>query len=80
MLAGASLSALVAVPMVGGSSESGTALGSDEATVIATTAAGIGLGAWFVIRQQPEMRRSSVAIAPSFSRDGGRGVRVRVKF
>lgn len=81
VLAGATAGALVAVPLVNGGSESGTAIGSDETTVAVTTATGALLGFVLASSQRKYFERAQqVSITPFSTRHRGHGLRVALRF
>lgn len=80
VLAGATLGALAAVPLIGGSNESGTALGSDGQTFAITTGAGAALGTAFAMRFRSSLDASPVALMPTYDPRGRIGVQVALRF
>lgn len=78
-MAGATLGALAAVPLINGEGE-GTPLGSDERTILVTTLAGTMLGALHAWRNADELSRGTVDVAPAFSGGDGYGLRLRTRF
>jgi len=80
VLAGASLGALAAVPLINGADE-GTPLGSDEATVAITTGIGAAVGILFaVVGARPLPASARVSVAPFVAARGRPGIRVGMTF
>jgi hypothetical protein len=78
VLAGATLGALAAVPLINPEGE-GTPLGTDEATVTTLAIAGAAVGSLFALTQARRLAAGRVELMPSFPGDGGVGLRVRVR-
>jgi hypothetical protein len=75
VLAGGTMGALAAVPLVAGPGE-GTPLGSDEQTVALLVGSGAFMGALFVRKYRHELGTKSISVTPS---SVGRGVAVQVR-
>jgi hypothetical protein len=78
VLAGGTLGALAAVPLVAGHRE-GTPLGSDEQTVVLLVGGGAFVGALFVGRYRHELGSRSISVTPS-PVGTRKGVDVRVRW
>lgn len=77
--AGATLSALAAVPLINGEGE-GTPLGSDEQTVLLMTLAGGALGSLYAWKHSDELSGGALRVTPTISEATGYGVRIRTSF
>lgn len=79
VMAGATLGALAAVPLVNSEGE-GTPLGSDELTVGLTVIAGGVLGSLYAWRHSGELSPRTISVAPAISGTAGYGMRLRTSF
>jgi len=79
ILAGATLGACAAVPLINGEGE-GTPLGSDETTLALTMGTGTLLGAWYLRRHTDEFNSARVGITPIRTIDSAYGLRVSMRF
>jgi hypothetical protein len=79
LLAGATLGACAAVPLINGEGE-GTPLGSDESALAITMGAGTLLGVWYLRRHSSEFDGARVGITPIRTIDSAYGLRVSVRY
>lgn len=79
VLAGGTLGALAAVPLINSEGE-GTALGSDEQTFALLALAGGALGSLYAWKQSDELSSRSIGVAPAVSGSAGYGLRLRMSF
>ena len=79
ILAGASLGACAAVPLINGDG-AGTPLGSDESTLAILMGTGTLLSAWYLRRHAHEFNGERVGITPIRTIDSAYGLRVAVRF
>lgn len=79
IMAGGTLGALAAVPLVNGEG-AGTFLGSDEQTVTVLVLVGSALGSLYVWRHRGDFSSSRFSLAPVMSEGGEYGLRVGVTF
>lgn len=79
VLAGGTLGALAAVPLINSEGE-GTALGSDEQTFALLALAGGALGSLYAWKHSDELSSRSIGVAPAVSESAGYGLRLRMSF
>ena len=79
ILAGTTLGACAAVPLINGEG-SGTPLGSDESALAITMGAGTMLGAWYLRRHSGDFDGARLGIAPFRTIDSAFGLRVSVRY
>lgn len=79
ILAGATLGACAAVPLINGEG-AGTPLGSDESTLGILVGTGTLLGAWYLRRHSGELSGERLGIAPIRTIDSAYGLRVSVRY
>ncbi len=80
VLAGGTLGALAAVPLINGEG-TGTPLGADDATVAITTGSGAALGVLFAVWQRRSLTAASrLSVTPFYAGHGISGIRVGMTF
>ena len=79
ILAGATLGACAAVPLINGEG-AGTPLGSDETALGILMGGGTLLGAWYLSRHAGELSGARLGITPIRTRDSAYGLRVSVRY
>ena len=79
ILAGATLGACAAVPLINGEGE-GTPLGSDESALAILMGGGTALGFWYLARHNGDFDSARVGITPIRTIDSAYGLRVSVRY
>ena len=79
ILAGATLGACAAVPLINGEGE-GTPLGSDETALAILMGGGTLLGVWYLRRHNSDFNGTRLGVTPIRTRDSAYGLRVSVRY
>jgi len=79
ILAGATLGACAAVPLINGEGE-GTPLGSDESALAILMGGGTALGVWYLTRHRGDFAGARLGITPIRTKDSAYGLRVSVRY
>ena len=79
VLAGATLGACAAVPLINGEG-SGTRLGSDESALAILMGGGTALGVWYLTRHRGDFDGARLGIAPVRTIDSAYGLRISVRY
>lgn len=80
ILAGATLGSIAAIPLIGGSSNSGTPLGSDESTWMIFALGGAVAGGVYAAKHESDFLLRTTALGPYRAARGGFGLRAGVRF